>query len=215
MRYLVLFIACLLGGTQVFAADECSQTCRLQQDYTWSVLGYYGLPTKTTLGQILGGKYQATGGKLFGLELSYRLADQNAFRRLFGSLVHQIELAGNIAYINGGGNSHPVYEIDPFLMFRWNKFPWNHYLLTSFGIGEGISYATRIPFEEARDAELAGDNTKHLINFLVLEATVGLPQKPEWQLVTRIHHRSGAFGTYGAGNSGSNALSLGLRYSFF
>jgi len=214
IRKIILTLGLVASITsQAFANEICQESC--QADPTWAVLGYYGLPTKTTLGQILEGKYEATGAKLYALEVDYRLADQNPFRRLFGPLVHQIELAGNVAYITGGNNSHPLFEIDPFLMFRWNKFPWNQHLLTSFGIGEGISYATRIPVEEARDAEEQGDPTKHLINFLTLEATVALPAHPEWQLVSRIHHRSGAFGTYGAGNSGSNALSLGLRYSFF
>jgi hypothetical protein len=216
MRYTFILVSCLaLWVQQAFASTDGQCECQNNLDYTWGVLAYYGLPTTTTLGQVLEGKYKATGGKVFAAEVDYRLADTNLFRRFFGPLVHQIELAGNIAYISGGDNQHPVYEIDPFVMFRWNKFLWQNYLLTSFGIGEGISYATRIPAEEARDAVEQGNNTKHLINFLVLEATVALPKLPQWQLVTRLHHRSGAFGTYGAGNSGSNALSLGIRYSFF
>lgn len=206
----------LAAGEQAVAdtVSTSSPKCFCDKDYKWSVLGYYGLVTTTALGQILGGDYKPTGGKVYAVELGYRLADDNPFRRLFGPLVHQIEFSNNVAYINGGGNEHALFEIDPFLMFRWNKFPWHQYLRTSFAIGEGISYATRIPAEEAKNAQTEGDPTKHLINFLILEATVGLPQSPQWQLVTRIHHRSGAYGTYGAGNSGSNALSLGIRYSF-
>jgi hypothetical protein len=216
MKLIIGWLGCLFLSP-VFAETVCMPCSSMtyQTDYKWSVYGYYGLPTKTTLGQILKTKYQATGAKLYAFEVGYRLADDNPLRRLFGPLVHQIELIGNVAYINGGSNSHSVFEIDPFVMFRWNKFPWNQYLMTSFGVGEGISYATRIPIEEARDAEQEGDPTKHLINFLALEAAFALPAHPQWQLVTRIHHRSGAFGTYGAGNSGSNALTLGLRYSFF
>ena len=200
---------------QALAESFWEMPCLFNMDYTCSMHLYYGLPTKTTLGQILKSKYERTGAKLYAFEVGYRLADDNFFRRLFGPLVHQIELIGNVAYINGGGNSHSLFELDPFVMFRWNKFPWNQYLMTSFGIGEGLSYATRIPAEEAKDAEQAGDPTKHLINFLTLELTAALPSYPQWQLVSRIHHRSGAFGTYGAGNSGSNALTLGIRYSFF
>lgn len=212
------FILGLMLGffvNQTFAEFGCDRSCLSNTDYTWSMHGYYGLPTTTTLGQVLEGRYKSTGAKLYAFEVGYRLADENPFRRLFGSLVHQIELIGNVAYINGGGNLHSLFELDPFVMFRWNKFPWNRYLMTSLGIGEGLSYATRIPVEEASDAAQAGDPTKHLINFLTLEFTAALPLYPQWQLVSRIHHRSGAFGTYGAGNSGSNALTLGIRYSFF
>ncbi|MDF2866777.1 MAG: hypothetical protein K0S11_247 [Gammaproteobacteria bacterium] len=208
-----LFLGFFLN--QALAASSCAMICPNDTDYTWSVHGYYGLPTKTTLGQVLESKYEATGAKLYAFEVGYRLADENPFRRLLGPLVHQIELVGNVAYINGGDNLRSFFELDPFVMFRWNKFPWNQYLMTSFGIGEGLSYASRIPAEEAKDAEQAGDPTKHLINFLTFELTAALPAYPQWQLVSRIHHRSGAFGTYGAGNSGSNALTLGIRYSFF
>jgi hypothetical protein len=33
-----------------------------------------------------------------------------------------------------------------------------------------------------------------------------------WSLVTRIHHRSGAWGLFG--HSGSNVLAAGIRYRF-
>lgn len=220
VKIIISVILTMLGfNSQLLAAEvDCLMPCPATDyptvDYKWGVLGYVGLPTYTTLGQIIKTKYRATGAELYAVEVNYRLADNNAVRRLFGPLVHQIELSGNLAYINGGGNVHPVYQLNPFVMFRWNKFPWNSYVVTSFGIGEGVSYASRIPIEEARDADREGYPTKHLINFLIFEATFAVPHYSQWQLVTRIHHRSGAYGTYGAGNSGSNALALGVRYNF-
>ena len=33
-------------------------------------------------------------------------------------------------------------EIDTLIELRWKRFPWNSYLLTSLGLGEGLSLAT-------------------------------------------------------------------------
>ena len=49
---------------------------------------------------------------------------------------------------------------------------------------------------------------------MVVELTIASPRYPRLQLVMRIHHRSGAFGLYHAGNTGSNDLALGIRYLF-
>jgi hypothetical protein len=57
-------------------------------------------------------------------------------------------------------------------------------------------------------------NTKRLLNYLMLEAAFALPAYPQVQLLARIHHRSGAFGLYRAGNTGSNDVGLGIRYLF-
>jgi hypothetical protein len=48
----------------------------------------------------------------------------------------------------------------------------------------------------------------------MLEAAFALPAYPQIQVVGRIHHRSGAFGLYRAGNTGSNAVGIGIRYLF-
>lgn len=48
----------------------------------------------------------------------------------------------------------------------------------------------------------------------MFETTAALPMFPYLEAVARIHHRSGVFGLYGAGNSGSTAIGIGERVRF-
>lgn len=97
------------------------------------------------------------------------------------------------------------------LLFVGNIFPGS-YLINTAAIGEGISYASSIPLRESKDSST--HNAKRLLNYLMFEVTTALPAYPEWELAVRIHHRSGAWGLYGAGNLSSNVIGLGVRYLF-
>ena len=79
--------------------------------------------------------------------------------------------------------------------------PW-----LSFGVVEGISYNTAASNYEKTYRQ----NYAQLLNYLgfELEATFS----DQLSIVGRIHHRSGAFGTYNGVKEGSNAYLLGVRY---
>ena len=79
--------------------------------------------------------------------------------------------------------------------------PW-----LSFSVLEGISYNTQVSLYEKTFRE----NYSKLLNYLGFEVEAVV--SPEVSLVGRIHHRSGAFGTYNGVTEGSNAYLLGLRY---
>ena len=49
--------------------------------------------------------------------------------------------------------------------------------------------------------------------YWMLELALGLPDYPRVALITRIHHRSDAFGLI-ADEGGSNALAFGLKWRF-
>lgn len=108
------------------------------------------------------------------------------------------------------GNQHH-WEFNGLFALRWLTFPWNKYLDTTIAIGDGLSYATRTPKLEK---ELHSDNTSLLLNYLMLELTFGLPKTPQWNLVVRLHHRSGIFGIFDGVEGASNALGMGLKYKF-
>ncbi len=143
------------------------------------------------------------------VELAYTLNKNNVIRRFFSPIVGVVQIALDTT-VRTGSNEPTIYELDPYIGFRWANFPWNNYLTMSFEAGEGISYATSVPAIESHD----NDNTKRLLNFMMLEATFAAPKYPRLQLVVRIHHRSGAYGLYHAGNTGSNDIGLGIRYLF-
>lgn len=149
-------------------------------------------------------------GTMNTLELSYELSKENLLRRIFQPLISTMEVAGNVTRRNDPNGI--IYEFDPYLIVRWEHFPWDKYLVNTFAFGDGFSYTTGIPEREEHDAGYK--NPKRFLNFLLLEATFALPSHPEWQLVARIHHRCGAWGAFGAGNLSSNALGVGVRYRF-
>ncbi|HGY5545551.1 MAG TPA: DUF3769 domain-containing protein [Prochlorococcus sp.] len=79
--------------------------------------------------------------------------------------------------------------------------PW-----LSFGVIEGISFNTANSNYERTYRE----NYSQLLNYLGFEVEATVSE--QLSLVGRIHHRSGAFGTYNDVKEGSNAYLLGLRY---
>ena len=50
------------------------------------------------------------------------------------------------------------------------------------------------------------------LNYLAAEISAQIT--PQWSLVGRIHHRSGAYGTYDGVAEGSNGYLVSVRYNF-
>ena len=99
-------------------------------------------------------------------------------------------------------------QFSGLIIGRWNWFPWDKYLETSFAVGDGLSYNTEISDIELEDDEDAG----RWLNYLMFELTLGLPKYPRWDFVYRVHHRSSIKRTIGAG--ASNFIGFGIKYSF-
>ena len=181
----------------------------LYDRYPWAGLYYYGITTSDALGQMVAGQIHRWPEHIQSIELTHTLCKENFLRRLVYPLVGVVEVSANFT-VRNGSNQHTIYEFNPYVEGRWANFPWNKYVTTSFAIGEGISYDTSVPSLESKSSE----DTKRLLNFLLMEATFAVPNYPRWQLVLRLHHPSGAFGLYHAGNTGSNDIGLGIRYLF-
>ncbi len=105
-------------------------------------------------------------------------------------------------------NNDTFWEFNGLIIGRWHLFPWDKYLDTSFAVGDGISHYTEVSKVEKADDE----DSQRTINYLLFELTLGLPQHPRWDMVVRIHHRSGIFGVYEGG--GSNYVTSGFKFSF-
>jgi hypothetical protein len=105
------------------------------------------------------------------------------------------------------GEEHQ-WQFNGLIIGRWNWFPWDKYLDTSFALGDGLSYNTETSKVEKEDSEDAGK----WLNYLMFELTLGLPEYPGWDFVYRIHHRSSIRDTIGAG--ASNFIAFGIKYSF-
>jgi len=101
------------------------------------------------------------------------------------------------------------WELNGLGVARWEPFWWDRYLDTSAAFGLGLSFATEKPKAEVINE---GDSEQWMV-YWMLELAFNLPQKPELALITRIHHRSEAYGLV-AEKGGSNALAVGLKYRF-
>lgn len=178
--------------------------------YEWGFMGYIGSMASNDLLPDLHFDYGGIGpGTLYVFEADRQLPRSNWARRLFRKLVSTIELASNVTYETDP--TGPLLETNNYFVFRWRDFPWSKKLLTTLGIGEGVSWASHNPQQEIRTEEKAGDARKFL-NYVMVEATFALPKHPEWELLYRLHHRSGVFGLYCPGIVGSTAVGFGLRY---
>lgn len=184
-----------------FPQNEC-----LYDRYPQAIMYYYGVTVSDPLMRMFGDMHRWPE-RIQSLEYSYTLSRDNPVRCFFYPIVGVVQLALNVTK-RVGSREHTIYEVDPYIAFRWANFPWNYTINTSFAIGEGISYASSYPSLEKK----SNVNTKRLLNYLMLEATVASPYYPRLQVVARIHHRSGAYGLYHAGNTGSNVIGLGVRY---
>lgn len=109
-------------------------------------------------------------------------------------------------------------EVWSALFLRWTWFPWNSYLKTTIATSTGVNYASDIsPYERLRDGNRRGSN---LLHFFSPELTLALPSQPQWELVARIHHRSGGkilFGEipmFNGVDGGAHFGTLGIRYRF-
>jgi len=105
------------------------------------------------------------------------------------------------------GDEHQ-WQFTGLIIGRWQRFPWDKYLDTSFAVGDGLSYNTETSEIEKEDDENAGK----WLNYLMFELTMGMPQYPRWNFVYRIHHRSSVRERIGAG--ASNFVTFGIKYSF-
>jgi hypothetical protein len=216
------FIACLLwfmltiGATSSHAKQNhffplatatYPNDYHLYDRYPWAILYYYGVTGSDALGSMMTGTFHRWPEHIQSFEVSHTLPRDNWLRQFVFPLVGVVQVAMNTT-IRSDHPNRTIYEFDPYIEGRWSTFPWNRYLNTSFAIGEGISYATAIPSLEMKSS----NDTKRLLNYLLLEATIASPTYPQLQLVVRIHHRSGAYGLYHAGNTGSNNIGLSIRY---
>ena len=102
-----------------------------------------------------------------------------------------------------------TWEFTAAFVFRWLYFPWDKYVDTSFGFGDGVSATTEIP--EVETDVVDKDDGQRFLNLVLLEFDFTLPRWPRWSFVMRLHHRSGAYGTLGQGE-GSNFTGFGIRY---
>jgi len=169
-----------------------------QQQSQWSMFAYGGQWNDNSIGEILTLRTDFENSYIWVVGVARQLHTLN--RNL------TLELEANTA-VHSGRQSH--MELNSALSLRWHHFPWNHCIKTTVAYGLGPSYALKKPRIEQRSQREAA----HLLVFMPVEITFARPHDPNWQLLLRVHHRSGAYGVV-SDASGSNFVTVGLRYRF-
>jgi hypothetical protein len=62
-------------------------------------------------------------------------------------------------------NKDTQWEFVGVLIGRWHYFPWNNYVNTSFAVGDGMSYYTKVSEVEEEDDE----DAQQALNYLLIE----------------------------------------------
>jgi hypothetical protein len=177
--------------------------------HPWAVTGWGGQMYAANFGDTFLFKGSYRPEYLAGLGLQRRLLDA-------GPLAFEIDanLLGHRASSQPGGrfNQAVPFADTPAQNFGeatlglgvrlWLQ-PW-----LSLYFVEGVSLLS----EPSNYEKTFRENYNTFLNYLAFEVEALVT--PQWSAVGRIHHRSGAYGTYAGVSEGSNAYLLGLRYRF-
>lgn len=181
----------------------------------WAYMFYYGKMSHGSVAQSLyfKPKFDVDYGRAdqYSLEVAYSVGKENFLKKIFQpiTLVSNIELVANASFINDQIEG-TIWQFNPYIMGHWRNFPWDRFITTTFGLGEGISWSTKVPSKETID--IVPQDVRKVLNLMIFEVTFALPQHPNLQLVYRVHHRSGVFGLYSPSLVASNVMGFGLRY---
>jgi hypothetical protein len=177
--------------------------------YPWAATVWGGQMIDANFGDTFVFKGRMRPEYLWGIGLNKRLLRAGPLALEFDSnaLLHH-------AYEQQGGefNQDVLYANTPAQTF--GEFTWSFGIRAwlqpwlSLAFFEGVSLNTNVSNYEKTFRE---DYTTFL-NYLGFEVEALI--KPEWSIVGRIHHRSGAYGTYSGVSEGSNAYLVGMRYRF-
>lgn len=187
------------------------------QEKLWSLLFYRGTTSGQSFWDTISFHYSGISDTMYSLELAYTLSKHNVVNKYIEPYA-TFQFAANIAQRFSEKNNKSTAEGDLYLVLRWKAFPWNKYITTTAAIGDGISYTSNIIPGEAQDPGLTPgttpDELQKGLNFFLLEVTFALPKYPEFQFVTRLHHRCTFFGALADTNQGSTNVGIGIRYYF-
>jgi hypothetical protein len=190
-------------GSVVYALIVCiiffGNGANVQADRLWAITAYGARLTDGDLDDTATFRADFEDSYFFAVALSRRFY---TFRDLL-----DFELEGQVVK-HFEDQDH--WEFNGLIVSRWLPLPWDKYIDTNLALGTGLSYATETPEIEAKNHS----DTSKFLAYLLFEAAFALPDIPQWSAVVRLHHRSGAFGTFNGVRGASNAWGVGVRYSF-
>ena len=167
----------------------------------WAISVYGGTVSTSDSSKIFAGSGDFGDATVLGVAVSKRIV------RLFD----HIDLAGEMQ-VNRHFDRYDTWEFVVVPKLTFFDFPWDDTVVTTFSVGDGLSYTNKLAAAEV-DARTSSDANR-LLNFVLLEATLALPEHDQWALDLRYHHRSGTLGLFSGVTDASTVLAIGLRRSF-
>jgi outer membrane protein len=184
------------------------------------VKAYYGKATECDLAKIM--TLQCTSTSTpddttvssieLGRTLIERLRDWN------------VDIAGylGLLYHDENGRQPNSWQLNAYFKAFWYGTPWNERVKTRFGMGTGISYASRVPYIEAQSQAERGRPTSKLLTYLdptvdfSVGDLIGSRRLRNTFLGLGVSHRSGIFGfsqLFNNVNGGSNYIYSYLEFA--
>jgi len=177
--------------------------------HPWAVTTWTGQMFAANFGDTFLFKGHFRPEYLAGVNLQRRLVDAGPF-----ALEIDSNLLGHRAAAQAGGEFNQTV---PF-----GRTPAQTFGEGTIGIGMRFWVLPRVSLFFVEGVSLLSEPSNYertfrqnyatFLNYLAFEVE-GLVT-PQWSVVGRIHHRSGAYGTYSGVSEGSNAYLVGLRYRF-
>lgn len=167
--------------------------------------------TSNNIEEIIGGTVNASdgpaGGEIYALTASRRLGELewNVGNHTFRP---QIELPITLEIFNENSRS-PFLDYNVSFNVRWVDFPWNEHLHTTFSMGLGLSYSSRLPLMDIE--RHPNESRSRLLFNWPIAVTFALPQHPEHQAMFFLLHQSGG---HIFQRGGMNSLGFGYRFDF-
>lgn len=149
----------------------------------------------------------AAGGQIYSLTASRSLGElewcigDHVFRP-------QMELPLTLEIVDENSRS-PFPDYNAAFMLRWVDFPWNDVVRTTFGMGIGLSYSSKVLLMDQQ--RHPGEGRSHLKFDWPIQLTFASPNHPEHQLMLFLAHQSGG---HVFDQGGVNSLGVGYRLGF-
>lgn len=163
-------------------------------------------------GAVLRGDLQRESSYFVGLGLGkVRGTLGGSVEALRGTFVENIRHGYEVVFVQHHG-LQDNFELGAAYQLRSPDLALAHLRVNVAG-GVGLSHAFGTPSYE--DGPADDPSRRYPTQLLILvEAEWSWDSLPQVALVTRVHHRSGAYGTIAPSGVGSNFVAAGLRYRF-
>lgn len=207
-KLLSVFLFLSLSVTSVWSESFTSDG----KDYSLRIGGGYS--DLNDLGQILMFDFNTYSGDTYvvNVDAGWRMYEQ-AF-----DLPIDIYLKGGVSYFNENNFQNDIYEATVYFKAYYNIDAWDNRM--RLGVGEGLSWASGVPYVERVDAQKDNGEVAKFLNYLEfsfdfdLGRLVGVESLKDVYVGYTIKHRSGAFGLFSGVHGGCNYKMLTIETKF-